>query len=39
MTWQGRIKNAAVGLSRVDPKDNSTKWLGTLKDMAMNREQ
>ena len=47
MTWQREMKNATVGLSRVvssrlpdrDPKDNSTRWLDTLKDMAMNREQ
>ena len=47
MTWQREMKNATVSLSRVgssrlpgwDPKDNSTRWLDTLKDMAMNREQ
>ena len=47
MTWQREMKNATVGLSRVgmsrppgwDPKDNSTRWLDTLEDMTMNREQ
>ena len=47
MTWQREMKNATVSLSRVgsshlpgwDPKDSSTRWLDTLKDMAMNREQ
>ena len=47
MTWQREMKNATVGLRRVgssrlpgwDPKDNSTRWLDTLKVMAINREQ
>ena len=47
MTWQREMKNATVGLNRAgssrlsgwDPKDNSTRWLETLKDMAINREQ
>ena len=47
MTWQREMKNATVSLSRVgssrlpdwDPKDNSTRWLKTLKDMAMNPQQ
>ena len=47
MTWQRKIKKATVGSNRVrssrlpgwGQKDNSTRWLDTLKDMAMNREQ
>ena len=47
MTWQREMKNATVGLSTVgssystswDPKDDSTRWVDTLKDMVMNREQ
>ena len=47
MTWQREMKNTTVSLSRVgssrlpgwDPKDNSTRCLEMLKDMAMNREQ
>ena len=47
MTWQREMKNATVSLSRVGssrlpgrgPKYNSTRWLDTLKDMAMNHEQ
>ena len=47
MKWQREEKTATVSLSRVgssrlpgwDSKDNSTRWLDTLKNMAVNCEQ
>ena len=47
ITWQREIESATVDLSRVGssrlpswgPKDSSTWWLDTSKDVAMNREQ